>query len=103
MRYYLSGPMTGIPEYNFPAFHEAAAVLRQRGYNILNPAELKRSIEDNVPRSFYLRGDLKELLDCQGIILLPGWEFSRGAELELGIARQLDFDVLEYEQIMLRD
>jgi len=36
---YLSGPMSGLPGFNFPAFHAAAAKLRADGFTVLNPAE----------------------------------------------------------------
>ena len=36
---YLSGPMTGLPDLNFPAFHAAADKLRSQGVQVVNPAE----------------------------------------------------------------
>ena len=44
---YLAGPMTGIAEFNFPAFDAAAAKLRDLGYVVFNPP----------PRQFPLRAD----------------------------------------------
>ena len=38
-RVYIAGPMTGLPAFNYPAFHAAAATLRQAGYVVENPAE----------------------------------------------------------------
>jgi len=38
-RIYISGPMTGLPEHNFPAFHAAAERLRKAGWEVNNPAE----------------------------------------------------------------
>ncbi len=38
-RIYLAGPMTGLPDYNFPAFMKAAAYLRSQGAIVFNPAE----------------------------------------------------------------
>lgn len=32
---YLCGPMTGLPEYNYPAFHAAAAELRAQGWHVV--------------------------------------------------------------------
>ena len=40
--YYLGGPMSNIPQFNFPRFHEVADTLRASGYNIVSPAELRR-------------------------------------------------------------
>jgi hypothetical protein len=56
-RIYLSGPMTGIPENNFPAFHMWAERLRADGYDVVNPAE----IQEAGTWELCLRADLREL------------------------------------------
>lgn len=94
MRWYISGPMSNMPEFNFPAFHAAAATLRAEGLDVLNPAELDEA--DDVPPGGrpwedYLRRDIRALMDCRGIALLPGWEKSRGACLEAHVAQALGF------------
>jgi len=89
MRVYVSGPMTGLPNLNFPAFHKAAASLRASGYEVVNPAELDESDGVDLPWADYLRRDIRYLLDCTHIALLPGWENSRGARLEKHIADEL--------------
>ena len=38
MRLYLAGPMSGIKDFNFPAFNEAAEHLRKLGYEVFNPS-----------------------------------------------------------------
>ena len=40
MRIYISGPMTGKPDFNHPAFNAAAIRLREEGHFVINPAEL---------------------------------------------------------------
>ena len=82
-RYYISGPMTGLPDFNFPAFHAAAARLRAIGHEVVNPAELDAMDGDKeMAWADYLRRDIKALMDCDSIAMLPGWERSKGAMLE---------------------
>lgn len=93
---YLAGPMRGYDLYNFPAFDEAAARLRVAGYTVISPAELDRAVgfdertTEPLPDDFMpaaTRRDVEALLKVDGIALLPGWERSTGARLELAIAR----------------
>lgn len=88
---YLSGPMTGLPEFNFPAFNEAAARLRTVGFSVFNPAEngTEKSWEE------FMRLDIKAVADSDLIAVLPGWQKSRGAALEVHIARALSMPVLD--------
>ena len=84
VRLYLAGPMSGIEALNFPAFNAAAAALRDRGFLIDNPAEI--CPDPATQWRDCMRADIKVLVDCDGIALLPGWENSRGATLERTIA-----------------
>lgn len=103
MKLYIAGPMTGYPDHNFSAFYEAARVLRSRGYAVVSPAELDadgsddldHAALDQVPWDWYLRRDIKLLVDCDGIFMLPGWSGSRGAQLERHIAISLGMQVLD--------
>lgn len=85
--YYLSGPMTGYPEHNFPAFSKAAADLRAAGLAVVSPHELDP--EHGKPWEFYLRNDIRALLDCTHVATLPHWRGSRGACLEGYVAEKL--------------
>jgi len=87
MKVYLAGPMTGYSELNFPLFHSEAARLRAMGYEVVNPAEI--NIDPDAEWSACMRADIRELVGCDGIALLPGWAKSRGASLELYIAETL--------------
>lgn len=88
VKVYLAGPMTGLPEYNFPAFFQAAELLRERGLIVENPAE---HAQRNPQSSWegYMRQSIKILMRCDEIYLLPGWEESSGACLELILAYAL--------------
>lgn len=91
---YLSGPMTGLPEWNYPAFNEAAAYLRAKGYEVFNPAEIFGG-ETHLPREVYMKEDIRALLNCDTVMMLQGWQDSEGAKLEFQIAKQIGLPVLE--------
>ena len=93
-RIYISGPMTGVPEHNFPAFFAAEERLKQAGFQPLNPARNFGGQTDR-PRADYIRADLELLLQCDGIAMLPGWQKSRGAKLEYMIAWELGLPVID--------
>ena len=84
---YVAGPMTGIPDFNFPAFNAEAAKLRDVGFWVENPAE--HGIWEGAEWQDYLRYDLTRLALCDQIHLLPGWSKSKGARLEMHIAKAL--------------
>lgn len=92
---YVSGPMTGYPLYNFPAFDEATKHLREAGYLVISPSENYGGAHD-LPRKEYIRLDVGALLDVDQVVVLPDWESSRGACLEIAIAQELELPVLEY-------
>lgn len=90
---YLAGPMRGIPEYNFPRFKSAAEFLRSMGYEVVSPAEHDESIgfdaktgdgDQQFKKS--IGWDMEQILDSVGIMLLDGWENSKGARLEAAVA-----------------
>lgn len=93
-RTYIAGPMTGLPEHNFPAFHAAAARLREAGWEAINPAENFGGRTD-LPRATYLRADVALLVACEAIAVLPGWEESRGAKMEYMLAREFGMPVID--------
>lgn len=84
---YIAGPMTGIKDLNFPAFHQAAEWLRGMGHEVVNPAEINP--DHHMSWEACMRSDIAELVTCDAIMLLPGWEDSRGAKLEHHIAERL--------------
>lgn len=94
-RIYLSGPMTGIPDFNFPAFNAAAESLRAQGFHVENPAD--HGVVDGAEWGDYLRHDIARLVTCEAIALLPGWERSRGARFEREIADRLNMRTIYLE------
>lgn len=92
MRVYVSGPMTGLPDLNFPAFRAAADRLRAMGHDVVDPSTLGEP--DGWCWEDFLRRDLRHLLDCDAICLLDGWWKSRGARLEQHVAAKLGYTVI---------
>lgn len=91
-RIYVAGPMTGLPQLNFPAFHAAAAHLRTYGYEVVNPAEINP--DHSMSWEDCMRKDIAELVTCAAIYLLPGWERSKGASLEHHVAERLGLHII---------
>lgn len=101
MRVYLAGPMRGIEQYNFPTFKLVASALRAQGWEVISPAEMDLSYgspelaEANMADS--MRRDLVALLSCEGLVLLPGWEQSRGVQVEKLVADCTGVKVFTYD------
>lgn len=92
---YIAGPMTGINEYNFAAFDMAEADLRAKGWEVINPAQMDRDIGfdpsiDIADKEFLHHAMIRDtdaiIHDADALALLPGWEKSKGARGELGLA-----------------
>ena len=90
---YIAGPMTGLPDKNRPAFYRTAARLKMHGYDVFNPADAPWSLSA-ASWEECLKQDLTVLLTMGGIVLLPGWEDSKGARFEVHTAKTLSMPIL---------
>lgn len=113
MKIYLAGPMTGIPYFNYPAFHDAAARFRVEGHVVFSPAEhdmaafgtdisnadgsvQTAAADHGFDYRAALRAGLATICDhADAIALLPGWENSPGAIAELSLARALKLEIIK--------
>lgn len=119
MKIYVAGPMRGIPEFNFPAFHAAAASLRARGHDVFNPAERDIDTHGDISKGnltgdndqaardhgFDLRAALGDDLaficaQADAVALLPGWENSKGAVAERATALALGLKVIDVAALL---
>lgn len=92
MKLYIAGPMSGLPEFNYPAFFAAEKALRQAGYETINPARTEGR-EGCKTWQDYMRAGVRDVADSDGVALLPGWQDSRGAVAERDLARSIDLSV----------
>lgn len=100
-RVYVAGPMTGIVDFNYPAFNAVADQLRALGYEVENPAD--HGIVEGAQWADYMAYDLTRL-GLRGVIaLLPGWEKSQGAKLEVLIAERLGMTVVSAHDLVTRE
>lgn len=80
---FLSGPMTGFPDYNRPLFNHAAQVLTEQGHIVLNPAWHP----DGLEHSQYLHMCFAEIDVADTLVQLPGWSRSVSAAREFYYAQ----------------
>ena len=95
---YISGPVTGKPDFNRPAFEAAEKWLWLNGYEPVNPLNVL-PYDPQYKWEDYMRADLRAMLDCEGIMILPGWEDSKGAVCEVSVAVDLGMDIMYWEDV----
>jgi hypothetical protein len=84
--------MTGLEDFNYPAFEEAAAALRGRGYAVISPAETAGG-DQEMSKEWYMRHDLSLLKDCTGIAVMADWHESAGAKAEVVAAHAMGLNL----------
>lgn len=89
MKIYIAGPMSGYPDFNYPAFNDAETLLELRGHEPLNPARNGDSAPATADWAWFMRASIGMLIQADGIALLPDWHRSRGAVIEQKLAVHL--------------
>lgn len=93
VRCYIAGPMTGLPRFNFDAFEDACDRLRADGFHVTSPHEMDLangydpdSGVDIADLRATLEADIAAVKGADIVVLLPGWERSPGAMIEVLVA-----------------
>ncbi len=94
---YLSGPMTGLADYNRAAFNMRAEAFKALGYTVLNPAEISVTQGTDKAYTFYLKRALRMMLEADVVYVFGNWKNSKGVFVELYVARMLGMTVI-FEQ-----
>ena len=96
--FYVSGPMTGYENLNCDAFAQASTWLRKLGHVAINPAEAFGGGElDHVAYETFMRFHVHSILTVDALVVLAGWERSRGARFEVHMAVILGLPVYMFD------
>lgn len=109
-RAYICGPMTGLPDFNHPAFNEAAQRLREAGFEAVNPVDLNpaplkhianmtKAFQESIWRACMKR-DIAAMVMCDVLVLLPNWSQSRGAMVEVQLAESLGIPMWSIDEFL---
>jgi hypothetical protein len=105
MKIYIAGPMSGVEDFNFPLFFETEKKLKELGYEVINPAHNDgETVEEALASAgtperptnswaYYMRRDLPSVLSVDALCVLPGWQRSKGASLEVQVAQALGLPI----------
>lgn len=102
MRVYIAGPMRGYEGWNFPAFDAAEAAWRAQGHIAFSPAATDRALgygpdypSDRNHLSHVILADIAAILAADAVAVLPGWERSQGATVEVSLAQFLGLPIYD--------
>jgi hypothetical protein len=110
MKIYISGPITANPNGYKEAFATAAGIIREAGDEPVNPVDVQPGCLGECVReaeaynegghtwACYMKYDLRLLLECDAVYVLPGWEVSDGARLEINVANNCGLQVIYEEE-----
>lgn len=94
---YLSGPMTGIKDLNYPRFNHVAQMLRDNRNVVYNPAEFAHQGKFPIREAF---AEYAAFITNRAntLYMLEGWHLSKGARAEWWLAYNCGIEIL-YETI----
>lgn len=91
---YLSGPMTGLPDYNRAAFNLREEAFKAKGYCVLNPARISEKAGPEHAYEWFLKRALQLMLQADAVYVFGDVTHSRGVDVELRLARELKMPVV---------
>ena len=105
-RVYLSGPMTGIKDWNRDEFNRAERAIRSYGGVVVyNPTSRTDGFNlRGYSHAECMRESIRSLCSIFNrfhvLVLLPGWENSAGAKVERTVAEACGIEVCDLEDVV---
>ena len=105
LKIFIAGPIRGYPYYDLDKFDAYENLLKDRGIECVNPGRISRKFkEDEVNNDINVYNEMVRLQQeaektCNAILLLDGWQWSKGVKLEVKTAAENDFQFLLEEDI----
>ena len=97
---FISGPMTGLDDFNRAAFYDAEEKLNNLDFEVINPASLAFIIPEYAPHQMFVDTTCALVKHCAAVVRLPGWENSKGAMMELETAAIHGVPIFDLEQAL---
>lgn len=110
---YISGPISKIDDDNIPEFEKYSKKLRDLGFDAINPhdlfmpweiRELKQKVKDRIITeeemwAICMKRDIPAMLECDFVAVLEGWNKSKGANIEVTLAKDLFMPIVSAETL----
>lgn len=91
---YIAGGIGHPPKGDYKErFAQGKIEVEVLGYTPVSPLDLPHQHDGEW--SSYMREDITALLSCSHVYALRNWQQSRGATLEIELARQLGIEIIE--------
>jgi hypothetical protein len=102
---FIAGPMRRYPNYNFDKFDKIEKLLKDNGIDCINPGRISRKFKEvEVNNDINVYNEMVKLQQeaqntCNAILLLDGWQWSKGVKLEMKTAAENNFQFLLEEDV----
>ena len=98
MKIYISGPITGHKDY-MSRFERMEKTLSDKGYTVINPAKVNAQLPAGTTHEEYMKTSLVMLGMCKAILMMKGWQDSKGCGIEFEHAYENGMMILFEERI----